>query len=274
MGSRHVSGFGGFLSRFRPPDPAGFLADDFRLCLRFIGTGDAFGSGGRLQTCFCVESAGASFLIDCGASSMPGLRAQGVDPDRLDAVVLTHFHGDHCAGVPFLLTHALVVSRRTRPLVIAGPQGTEAHILALWEMLFPGMASRPRPFDLRFVEVTHRCPVEFAGILLTAWPAVHAPATRPMIVRCTHVGRTITYTGDTGWTDDLIDAADGADILIAECYLDGTRNDSHLGLPDLQRLRARVRCRRIVLTHASDEVLQRSRLRGECLAHDGLMLGV
>ncbi|BBK35454.1 hypothetical protein STAQ_05320 [Allostella sp. ATCC 35155] len=88
---------------------------------RFLGSGDAFGSGGRFQTCFHLAGPSGAVLIDCGASSMIAIRRFGVDPNAVDAVLITHLHGDHFAGLPFFLLDAQLTSRRTRPLAIAGP---------------------------------------------------------------------------------------------------------------------------------------------------------
>ena len=95
--------------------------------LRFVGCGDALGSGGRFNTCFHVTGDRVNFLIDCGASSLPALKRLGIARGAIDLVLITHFHGDHFAGLPFLLLDAQF-TRRSRPLVIAGPQGIETRI--------------------------------------------------------------------------------------------------------------------------------------------------
>src|SRR5256885_5253601 len=97
--------------------------------VRFLGSGDALGSGGRFQTCIHVQAAGAQVLLDCGASSLVAMRRFGVDPQAIDAVVLSHLHGDHFGGVPFLILDAQF-KRRTRPLTVAGPPGVEARVRA------------------------------------------------------------------------------------------------------------------------------------------------
>lgn len=48
--------------------------------VRFLGSGDAFGSGGRLQTCILLESEGLRCLVDCGASSLIALKRAAIDP--------------------------------------------------------------------------------------------------------------------------------------------------------------------------------------------------
>src|SRR5450631_3401173 len=94
--------------------------------IRFVGSGDAFGSGGRFQTCILGDIGGRRFLLDCGASSLIAMKAQAIDPNSVEAILLTHLHGDHCAGVPFLLMDAMLGSKRRTPLIVVGPEGTAA----------------------------------------------------------------------------------------------------------------------------------------------------
>ena len=103
--------------------------------LQFVGCGDAFGSGGRYNTCFHVTGAAVNFLIDCGATSLPALKRLGIARESIDLILITHFHGDHFAGLPFLLLDAQF-TRRARPLVIAGPQGIETKLTAAMELMF------------------------------------------------------------------------------------------------------------------------------------------
>jgi hypothetical protein len=76
------------------------------ISVQFIGSGDAFASGGRLQTSILVNGPDVRFAIDFGTTSLVGLRQQDIDPNTIDAIFLTHLHGDHCGGVPFLLLDA------------------------------------------------------------------------------------------------------------------------------------------------------------------------
>ncbi len=71
--------------------------------LRFVGCGDAFGSGGRANTCFHVTGNAVNFLIDCGASSLPALKSCGIVRNDIELILITHFHGDHFAGLPIFL---------------------------------------------------------------------------------------------------------------------------------------------------------------------------
>jgi ribonuclease BN (tRNA processing enzyme) len=110
--------------------------------LEFIGCGDAFASGGRFHTCFLVRGSARPFLIDCGASAPVALQRRGVDPSGICLVIVSHLHGDHVGGLPFLLMDAAYNRPRAEPLVVAGPRGIEASVLAALEALYPGAATR------------------------------------------------------------------------------------------------------------------------------------
>src|SRR5213592_4522704 len=85
-----------------------------------VGSGDAFGSGGRFQTCIAV---GSQVLIDRGATSLTALRQQHMDPNEIDTIVITHLHGDHFGGLPFLILDGQF-RHRTNDLTVVGPPGT------------------------------------------------------------------------------------------------------------------------------------------------------
>ena len=105
--------------------------------LTVVGCGDAFGSGGRFNTCFHLQAAGKTFLIDCGASTHVALNAQGIDANDIDAIILSHLHGDHFGGIPFLLLYGQFLKPRERPLLFAGPPGSTERINALVEACLP-----------------------------------------------------------------------------------------------------------------------------------------
>ena len=90
--------------------------------LQFLGSGDAFGSGGRFNMCMLIESGSTRFLLDCGASSLIAMKRFGVTPNSIETILITHFHADHFGGLPFFILDAQF-SKRRAPLTIAGPPG-------------------------------------------------------------------------------------------------------------------------------------------------------
>ena len=238
--------------------------------LRFVGCGDALGSGGRFNTCFHITGARVNFLIDCGASSLPALKRLGIARDEIDLILITHFHGDHFAGLPFLLLDAQF-ARRARPLVIAGPQGIEAKLANLMEALFEHSSKTKQRFDLSVVALEPEQSRTFGEVKVTPYPVVHGESGGPFLAyRIEAEGRVITYSADTEWTDTLIPAARGADLFIAEAYYYDKIVKNHLSLKTLEAHLAEINAKRLVLTHMSDDMLGRLGELPYLAAHDGM----
>ena len=242
--------------------------------LRFVGSGDSFGSGGRFQTCLLVDGPATRFTIDFGASSLIALAQQGIEPNSIDAIVLTHLHGDHCGGVPFLLIDAILAAKRERPLTIAGPPGTQAHLGALGEALFPGSGIMTPKFPLTYCEMTIGLPNRVLDLVVTPQPARHVAETNPTALRIEVGGRVVAYTGDTEWTADVAKIAAGADLLIAECYFYAKPIKWHLTYPAIAEHVRGAGAKRVILTHMSREMLAHRREIPEECADDGMVVEV
>jgi ribonuclease BN (tRNA processing enzyme) len=186
--------------------------------LQVLGCGDAFGSGGHFHTCFHVSAGSARVLIDCGASSLIAMRRFGVDPNTIRTVLISHLHGDHFGGLPFLLLDAQFVSRRTAPLTITGPPTLPARLQVLRETMFPGSTESALSFPLDIVELEPQMTTQVNGVSVTAYPVRHPSGAPSYALRCQVEHRTLCYSGDTEWIPVLVDAARGADLFIAECY--------------------------------------------------------
>jgi ribonuclease BN (tRNA processing enzyme) len=242
--------------------------------LQFVGCGDAFGSGGRLNTCFHVTGDRINFLIDCGASSLPALKRLGIPRDDLDLILITHFHGDHFAGLPFLLLDAQF-SRRTRPLVIAGPEGIEQKLPQLMEALFEHSSRTTPKFDLAVVALRPEETRAFGAVSVTPFPVVHGESGGPFLgYRIEAEERVIAYSADTEWTETLIPLAREADLFVAEAYYYDKVVKNHLSLATLQAHLAEIKPKQLVLTHMSDDMLGRLDTLGHAAAHDGMIVEI
>jgi ribonuclease BN (tRNA processing enzyme) len=242
--------------------------------LRFVGCGDALGSGGRYNTCFHVTGQHVNFLIDCGASSLPALKRQRIARDDVDLILITHFHGDHFAGLPFLLLDAQF-SRRTRPLVIAGPDGIEMRLTQVMEALFENSSKTKQRFDLSVVALRPEETREFGAIKVTPFPVVHGESGGPFLAyRIETEGRVIAYSADTEWTEALIPLAREADLFIAEAYTYDKVVKNHLSLKTLEAHLAEIKPKRLVLTHMSDDMLGRLDTLAHTAASDGMVVEI
>lgn len=240
--------------------------------LRFIGCGDAFGSGGRFNTCFLVTAGSRRFLIDCGASSLVALKQAAVDPNTIDAIVVSHLHGDHFGGLPFFLLDARLMSKRQRPLLLIGPPGLEERLAAAQEVLFPGSSQRPLGFALEHRALTAGTRRAGDGFAVVPYPARHEAGAPCFSLRLDCEGKTIAFSGDTEWSDDLAAAARGADLFICECSSWERPLSGHIAYRTLAPLLATLGAKRVILTHMNPEMLERRSVLGHETASDGMVL--
>ena len=240
--------------------------------VRFVGCGDAFGSGGRQNTCFHVTGASSNFLIDCGASSLPALKRSSIVRNEIELILITHFHGDHFGGLPFFLLDAQF-SRRTRPLVIAGPEGIETRLAQVMEALFEHSSKTQQKFELSVLPLKPGETRSIGGVTVTPYPVVHGNSGGPFLgYRIEAEGRVIAYTADTEWTETLVPLGRGADLLIAEAYTYERDVRNHLSLKSLEAHLAEIAPKRLILTHMSDDMLSRLDSLAYTAAHDGLIV--
>jgi len=242
--------------------------------VRFLGSGDAFGSGGRLQTCICIKATTSTFLVDCGASSMIALRRFGVATNDIEMILLTHLHGDHFGGIPFFVLDAQLISKRSRPLVIAGPLGTQRRVREAMEIFFPGSSKVQQSFALDIRELAFERPQSLGNVNVMAYCVQHPAGDPSLALRMECQGKIITYTGDTEWTETLLKASRGADLLIAEAYFFEKQVKYHLDFQTLMAHLDELQPKRLIVTHMSEDMLSRcEKISCEC-AEDGKLIEV
>jgi ribonuclease BN (tRNA processing enzyme) len=245
--------------------------------LTVVGCGDAFGSGGRANTCFWIESGGTTVALDFGATSLVALKRLGLDPGRIDLVLLSHLHGDHFGGLPFLLLEGQFDGRRTRPLTIVGPPGTGERLKAAMEVFFPGSSTTMWRYPLEVVDLPCRTPYRFAQLEVETHEVAHPSGAPSTGVRVGDGSRLLAYSGDTMWTEALFDIAKGADLFITECYVFERAPKNHLDFATIAANRPRFATPRVMLTHMSGAMLPHLadvEAKGYLTAHDGLILDV
>lgn len=237
-----------------------------------VGSGDAFGSGGRGHTCFRLDSGPASALVDFGASAIVSSKRLGLGFDSVDVVAISHLHGDHFGGLPFLLLDCQFVERRTRPLVLIGPPGLRDRLFAVLDAFFPGTAKMSWSFPWRVEEIAAGEPVKIGGFQVESFSVVHSSGAMPTGLRLTDGDRVFAYSGDTAWTETLLELSSGADLFLCECSSGDEPISNHLDWPTLRTHLSRFSARRMALTHLGDSALARRdemEQAGVAVAYDG-----
>jgi ribonuclease BN (tRNA processing enzyme) len=238
----------------------------------FLGTGDAFGSGGRDMAAYLVSSRAGTYLVDCAPTLLPALKRHGLSAEPIDAVFLSHLHGDHFGGLPFLFLEYTYERPRSRPLAIAGPAGTAARVRELCRVLYGEDLLDGAPFRIEHFELEPGRAVRIAGATVRPFAVPHQREA-PSLGLCLDVdGRRIVYSGDTGWCEELVAESRGADLFICECSFFHTRVSTHLDYRRIASERHRFGCKQLVLTHVGREMLERLAEVGERVATDGLRL--
>ena len=241
--------------------------------LQFVGCGDAFGSGGRFNTCFHLVGRGINALIDCGATSLVALNKLAINRNDIDVIFLTHFHGDHVGGVPFFILEANYVVKRERVLTIAGPPSLKSRYPEIMEGEFPGTKALQLRFPLTLKELEIGARSEVGGLRVTPFHVVHDDRAGPCVgLRFEAEGKVIAYSGDTEWTDALIDIGRDADLFICEAFTRDKPIATHMALSSLERHLDQIRPKRLVLTHMGNDMLARRAEVPFETAEDGMIV--
>ncbi len=245
--------------------------------LTVIGCGDAFGTGGRLQSAYLINVANRNVLLDCGATTQIGLNKLGLDANAIDTILISHLHGDHFAGLVWIVLSAQHATKRTAPLRVIGPATIRARYEAAAEILFPGMTKVKRAFELDFVEIGAGKPYVDREFRVDAFEVSHPSDAPSHALRVSSGGRTLAFSGDTEWVENLLTCAAEADLFITECCAVDRPIKFHISWRTLEMNLPRLTAKRVMLTHMNRDMLDFApTVRSEriLLAEDGLKISL
>ncbi len=238
----------------------------------FVGTSDAFGAAGRRQTAILVRTTHGSVLLDCGPTTNTGLADLGIPRDEVDGIIVSHFHGDHFGGIPLLLLGARYEDDRTKPIRIAGPRGIQQRVDTLATAMAHRVDVEHWSYPILYTELEAGVETTVGPVRVRPFPVHHNDDVNPHGLIIEAEGKRIAFSGDTGWFDELPERVRGVDLFICECNFFDRDYAFHLNYRTLSAHRDRFDCKRMIITHLSEEM---AGLRGRCdfeTADDGLRI--
>jgi ribonuclease BN (tRNA processing enzyme) len=217
----------------------------------FIGTGNAFAPGGLCWNGFVIDR---RFLFEAPPSALMALHRVGIDPNELDSVILSHHHGDHFLGLPFLILH-WKYQGRTKPVRIVGPPGTEELTRDISTKVYPGVFDIK--FEIEWIEAEPGRCLRLGDLQLEPVKAQHDDRlTMSLGFAASLHGRHFGYTGDTALCEGVLDLARHSEVLISECASRDGKIDIHMNLvDDIPHVRKALRPGApLILTHLDTNV--------------------
>jgi ribonuclease BN (tRNA processing enzyme) len=221
------------------------------LKLTFLGSGNAFAAGGRYWSSFLANK---RYLFDAPPTLLPHLKRMGLPLTDIEVVFISHFHGDHFMGLPFLFLEYVYLTERRDDLFIVGPPGVEQKIEEFARQCYHNV-TRDSGYRRRYLEAQPDADQFVNEIGFQAFPMNHVRGELECFGYRVHVGgKTVAYTGDTMFCDEIFQLADGADVLVLDCTYSQGSGPEHMGIDDLRVIRSRVAPETaIVLTHTNGE---------------------
>jgi ribonuclease Z len=227
LGTAAAAAFGAIMAPgapvFAQSPPAPVAADEFRVTL--LGTGSPAPVMRRFGPGVLVQAGGKTLLIDCGRGTTQRLMQAGLRLGQVDALFLTHLHSDHIVGIPDLwLTGWLeaAYAQRKGPFVVHGPAGTQALMDGLTRAYQWDIQARiadqnlsPASIAAQVTEFKEGVVYDQGGVKVTAIEVDHGELLKPAFgFRVDYAGRSVTISGDTRFSENLIRHAAGTDLLI------------------------------------------------------------
>ncbi|MDH5655184.1 MAG: ribonuclease Z [Spirochaetia bacterium] len=236
--------------------------------ITIIGSGNAFNANGRACSAYLIETSFTVFLVDAGPTTLYRLRQMNFPTGRIDCIFFTHFHGDHIAGLPFLLLDMDIMQERRNELVLAGPPGL-SEIWMKWYGLAYG--DHKLRFPVKNMEIQSE-EIEWRGIFIQPCKINHRPESIGFRFRDS-AGKIFAYSGDSAFDSSLLALIDGADLAVIEMSMERNTNPptAHVSRRELFEEKHRLNARRLILSHTTDEIAKRIDEIGEA-AFDGMEL--
>jgi ribonuclease Z len=192
-----------------------------QMVVTLVGTGGPELTPEREGMSTLVEAAGQTLLFDAGRGTLEGIYRSRVMPQTVTKVFLTHLHSDHIEGLPGLWMTPWFLLGRKETMEVWGPVGTQAMVDGMRAMYGHDVEHRANPgaprelLDVTVHEIAAGRVYEAGGVVVTATVVEHADGDPALAYRVEAAGRVAFLTGDCTLTAGLVEAARGADVVVA-----------------------------------------------------------
>lgn len=253
------------------------------MLLVVLGSGTSVPHPQRASAGFWLETDGGSMLLDCSADAMHRMAQENLDWANLDAIWISHLHLDHCGGLASLLfgmKHSPQTQDRRKPLRIFSCAGVDRLLKAIDESNDYRLFKQPFPIEICEFSNSRQKFTPFASIRCETFKTPHTRESLAMRLANSE-NRTVVYSADTAFSEELATFARGADLFVLECsFYKDKPVQKHLNLTEAMRIAQLAEPRKLLLTHLYpewDAIDLTSKARelwpGETMAaHDGMRL--
>ncbi|MEQ1606326.1 MAG: ribonuclease Z [Pyrinomonadaceae bacterium] len=219
--------------------------------LTVLGSGTSIPHPKRSSSGYWLETTGGTVMLDFSASAPLRMAQEGLDWANLDAIWISHFHLDHCAGIPPLLAgtkHVGNMKDRTKPLRIFGPAGITKLIAGFDAVHDYRLLEQPFPVEISEIEQLEKFEI-LPGVEAVACETPHTDESHAIHIRDTD-DKTLVYSADTGFDELMATFANGVDLFILECtFVRDKPKLKHLELAEAIYLIRKSKCKQAMLTH-------------------------
>lgn len=219
--------------------------------ITFLGSSNAFASEGRYWSSFIVDG---RYVFDAPPTLLPHLKQLNIPLEEIEVLFLTHHHGDHFMGVPFLFLEYVYMTKREKDLCIVGPPGVQEWIDDFANRCYPDI-TRDAGYRRIYVDAHPGKELRASDISFMSMPMCHVTDQMEALgYRAEIDGKVIAYTGDTTHCEEIYRLAQGADVLVVDCTYVAGSGPEHMGLDDVRKIRDELPHETtIILTHLNGQ---------------------
>ncbi|MDA3862910.1 MAG: ribonuclease Z [Deltaproteobacteria bacterium] len=223
--------------------------------IHFLGTGNASNMSAKGHQSILCQTKDSHFFVDFGPTALLNSFRFNLNINEISHLFLTHFHGDHSGGIPYLLLYHRDILQRQTPFYFYGPAGIEKYLRNLIEANYPGTEF---PFELIFEEIAPEQEKYFMNnkLEVKAIAVDHRPES--VGYRFNYSGQTLAISGDTRFGPFMYELAKGAELFISECSLFEEISDkAHISPETVKSKFTTLDARQIALIHSDAATIKK-----------------